>query len=56
MCYYVTVQLTNMKVGPHAFLISQIRVGALELIIVSSVFFVPFVHVCHSSLRTYSHG
>ena len=35
--------------------ISQIRVGALELIIWSFVFFVPFVHVFHSSLRTCSH-
>ena len=36
--------------------ISQIRVGALELIILSSVFFVLFVHVFHSFLRTCSHG
>ena len=33
-----------------------IREGALELIILSSVFFVPFVHVCDPSLRTCSHG
>ena len=35
---------------------SQIKVGALKLISLSSMIFFPFVHVCDPSLRTCSHG
>ena len=35
---------------------SQIKVGALELISLSSVICFPFVHDCNPSLRTCTHG